>query len=144
MNAVTFLQGAYQMELLVQSKMEQIEALRSLAAKVTACMGPEPVVSHTPNHSAMEDTVIKIMEAEEELNRKIDALVDQKLEIGRVIDQVQDPTLRLILEKRHLLFYQWEEIALDLGLTVRWALARHQEAVGVVQGILDGEEIGRI
>ena len=78
-----------------------------------------------------------IMEEEEILNAQIDSLVDAKREIREVIDQVEDVTLRLILEKRHLLFQQWEEIAIDLGITSRWAKDRHKEALKVVEWILE-------
>ena len=37
-----------------------------------------PVVKHTRNTSSLEDTVIRITEAEEDLNRKIDALAGKK------------------------------------------------------------------
>ena len=138
-DAKTFLSGAFCMELQVRSKQEQIEALRSLASKVTQTFGGEPV-SHTRNVTSMQDTVAKILAAEEELNRRIDQLVDQKLQISRVIDCVQNVSYRLILEERYILFKQWDEIAEDLGLTARWLQVKHQEALDAVQEILDGME----
>lgn len=140
MNAKEYLSQAWRIEQQVQSKLEQIEALKSLACKVTAAMGSEPV-SHTRNVTSMQDAVIRIMEAEEELNRRIDALVAMKMEVMTVIDQVKDVTLRLILEKRYLSFQSWELIAVDMGYTVRWTLMRHEEALMVVAGILDEKYI---
>ncbi len=136
MNARIFLSRAWNFELQVQSKLEQIEALKSLACRVTAGMGSEPV-SRTRNVSSMQDTIVRILEAEEELNRRIDELVGMKLEIMKVIDRVQDVTLRLILEKRYLSFRSWEQIAVDMCYTVRWTLMRHEEALAAVQEILD-------
>ena len=136
MDAKEFLNRAYRMEQRVQSKLEQIEALKSLATHVTASFGAEPV-DRTRNNTAMQDTVIRIMEAEQELNREIDELVDTKQEIKRTIDLVPDVTLRLILEKRNLCFEKWEQIAIDTYYSLRSVQEKHREAVRIVQGILD-------
>ena len=136
MDAKAFLNRAYRMEQRVQSKLEQIEALKSLATHVTASFGSEPV-DRTRNNTAMQDTVIRIMEAEQELNREIDELVDTKQEIKRTIDLVPDVTLRLILEKRNLCFEKWEQIAIDMFYSLRSVQEKHREAVRIVQGILD-------
>ena len=138
MNAKEYLSRAWHVEQQVQSKLEQIEALRSLASRMTAGFGNEPV-SHTRNVTAMQDTIVRILEAEEELNKRIDELVSMKTEVMQVIDQVQDVILRLILEKRYLSFLSWEQIAVDMGYTVRWTLLRHAEGLQAVQEVL-GEQ----
>ena len=135
MNAKDYLSQAFCIEMQVQSKLEQIEALRSLACRVTAPMGAEPV-SHTRNVTSMQDTVERILEAEEELNRRIDDLVATKLEIARTIDRVEDVTLRLILEKRYLAFLSWGQIGMDLHYSGRWRQVKHAEALEAVERIL--------
>ena len=77
--------------------------LRALATQVHSFSSTEPV-SHTRDVTAMQDTITKIVEEEKILNSRIDRLVDAKREIREVIDLVEDVTLRLILEKRYLLF----------------------------------------
>ena len=136
MTALTFLSQGYKLELQVQSKLQQIADLRALATQVRSYSDHEPV-SHTSDVTAMQSTVAKIVEEEETLNARIDALVDAKREIREVIDCVEDVTLRLILEKRHLLFQPWDEIAIDLGITSRWAKDRHREALKAVERVLE-------
>ena len=85
----------------------------------------------------MQDTIVRITEAEEKLNRQIDELVTAKLAVMEVIDRVQDRTLQLLLEKRYVLFHTWEEVATDLGYTKRWTLKKHEDALEAVQRILD-------
>ena len=46
---------------------------------------------------------------------------------------------RLITEKQHLTFCQFEEIAVDLHYCIRTVQRMHAKALEVVQGILDGE-----
>ena len=136
MTALEFLSRAYRLDQQVQSKMQQISDLRSMASRVNAFIGNEPV-SHTRDVTAMQSTVAKIIEEEERLNQEIDHLVDVKQEISEVISRVQDVTLRLILEKRYLLFQYWEKIAVDLNLTTRWIKERHKMALRVVDRILE-------
>ncbi len=136
MNAKEFLSRAWHTEQQVQSKLEQIEALKSLACRVTSCIGREPV-AHTRNMTSMQDAIIRVMEAEEELNGRIDELVGIKMEVMQMIDRVQDATLRLILEKRYLSFRTWEQIAMDMGFTVRWTMIRHEEALAAVQELME-------
>ena len=137
MDAKVYLSRAWIIEQQVRSKMQQIAALKSLAEKVTGGFGSEPV-SHTRNVTAMQDSVVRILEAEEELNRKIDDLVAMKQEIADVIDRVEDDYQRLLLEKRYLLFMSWEEVEAELHYSKRWVQNCHRDALDAVQGILEG------
>ncbi len=139
MKAKTYLSQAWLLEQRVRSKLQQMASLRSLAEQMYRTFGPAPV-SKSRNVSAMEDTILRIQEAELELNRRIDHLVDAKREIAAVIDEVEDVKLRLILEKRYLTFMTWEQIAVDLHYTLRWTLQRHNQALEAVQEILDREK----
>ena len=110
MNAKDFLSQARILDEQVQSKLMQVEALKSMACRVTTVYGAEPV-AHTRNASGMEDIILRITEAEEELQRKIDELVSAKLRIGLVISRVEDSSIQLILEKRYLEFQPLSKIA---------------------------------
>ena len=134
--ALEYLSQAYMLDQQIQTKLHQVASLRSIAKSMSPLTGGEPV-KHTRNVTALEDAVIKIMEAEQELNAEIDRLVDLKQEIRGVIAEVQDLTLRLILEKRHLCFEPWLQIGNEMGHTERWAQLKHRQALVVVQGILD-------
>ena len=136
MNAYEYLSQAYMLEQRIQTKLHHISALRSLAQTVSSFTDKEPV-SHTRNVTQLEDTVIKIMQQEEELNAEIDRLVDLKREIMEVLDEVKDMNYRLILEKRYLCFESWPKIGEEMGHSDRWAQLKHQAALRVVQQILD-------
>lgn len=136
MNAFDYLSQAYMLEQRIQTKLQHVSSLRSLAKTVSSFTGNEPVV-HTRNVTQLEDTVIKIMEQEQELNAEIDRLVDLKREIMDVLDEVKDMNFRLILEKRYLCFESWSKIGEEMGHTDRWAQLKHEAALRVVQQILD-------
>lgn len=141
MTAKEYLGQAYRLDQRINSKLQQVETLRSLTQRVTVAYGGE-VVSHTRNVTSMQDTIVRLMQAEEELNREIDRLVDLKAEIAGVIGQVRNESYRLILEKRYLCFQTWAQIGDDLHYTRRWLLTKHERAVDIVEKLISEREAG--
>ena len=139
MNAQEFLGQAYRLDQRINSKLQQIDSLRSLTRKVTQSYDNE-VVSRTRNVSSLEDAIIRLMEAEEQLNMQIDQLVDTKIEIGKLIDMVHNESYRLLLEKRYLCFLSWDQIAADMHYSRRWVLNKHERALEVADKLLREKE----
>ena len=140
MTAKEYLGQAYRLDQRINSKLQQVDSLRSLTQKIIASYDGE-VVSHTRNVTSLQDTIIRLMEAEEELNRQIDELVDLKMDIARLIDQVHNESFRLILEKRYLCFLQWDQIAAEMHYSRRWVLNKHDRAVEVVDKLMAEREV---
>ena len=139
MTATEYLGQAYRLDQRINSKLQQVESLRSLTRKVTASYDGETVF-HTRNVTSLEDTIFRLMEAEEELNRQIDKLVVLKMDISRMINRVRNESLRLILEKRYMCFLQWDQIAAEMHYSRRWVLKRHARAVEVVDKLMAESE----
>lgn len=138
MTAKEFLAQAYRLDQRINSKLQQIDSLRSLTQKVTQSYDGE-VVSRTRNVTSLEDAIIRLMEAEAELNQQIDQLVDTKIEIGKLIDAVHNESYRL-LEKRYLCFLSWDQIAADMHYSRRWVLNKHERALEVADRLLREKE----
>lgn len=135
MTAKEYLNQGYKLDQRINSKLMQIENLESLTQRITASYGGE-VVSHTRNVTSMQDNIIKLMEAKEDVNRQIAELVDLKLEITKTIGRVRNDDYRMILEMRYLCFKSWNEIALSMHYSKRWVMNRHDRAVEVIESIL--------
>ena len=140
MTAKEYLGQAYKLDLRINSKLEQVAVLRSLTQKVTASYDHHPV-SKTRSASSLENTILRLVQAEEELNASIDALVDLKMEIARTISFLDNTDHQVLLEKRYLSFHSWEEIAEALQCTVRWVHERHKRALKAMQILLDDRSI---
>lgn len=84
MTATAFLSQAYKYHQCIDIKLEQIAVLRSLTQKITASYDSE-TVSRTRNVSAMQDSIIRLLEAEEHLQMEIDHLLRVKADIAAVI-----------------------------------------------------------
>ena len=135
MTAKEYLSRAYRIDQRINAKLMRISELRALAQKCTVAYGGERV-SRTRNVASLEDSVMKIMEAEKELDVQIDLLVDTKKEIESVIEQVPDADCRLLLEMRYLAMESWTEIACQMN-TYRMRVYRlHDKSLELVAEVL--------
>ena len=85
-----------------------------------------PTLSDMPRgggeRRSSEDIILRIAEIENEIDRKIDALLDQRAAVVEAITAVGDRQLREVLELRYLDGATFEEIAEEMGLSVRHVL----------------------
>ena len=125
MTAKEYLSQAYRLNQLANTKMEQIENLRALSEKVTASYGSEQV-SHSRNVTSMEDTVVRIVAAQDDLNRQLSEIVRLQVEISTLIDKVQNVNYSQILTKRYLRFMPWKRIASEMGIFQLLKLVKSQ------------------
>lgn len=100
MNAKEYLKQAFYLDKRINSKLEQVESLNALATKATSTLSDMP---KSPNRgsSKLEDTIVKIIDLQEEINRDIDKLVDLKSEMECVLKNIKDSQTRIIFEKRY-------------------------------------------
>lgn len=117
MTAKEYLSQAYRLDKRIDSKIEQLKSLNLLATKCTPTLSDMPK-SQSISNSRLEDTVVKIVDLQEEINRDIDSLVDLKRDIVRTIKSVQNPEYQIILELRYLCFKTWEEIAVQMNCSI--------------------------
>ena len=97
MTAKEFLEQVRYVDRAIDSKLEQIQKLRNESTKATSLVSDMPH-SSSPNLQRLEDTIIKIIDLEHEINRDIDRLVDLKSAARTAINAMASPDERLILE----------------------------------------------
>lgn len=128
MTAKEYLSQAYHLDKRIDSKIEQLKALNLLATKCTSTLSDMPK-SQSISNSRLEDTVVKIVDLQEEINRDIDRLVDLKRDIVRAIKRVKKPEYQILLELRYLCFKTWEQIAAAMGYEYRYVHKLHNRAL---------------
>ena len=138
MTAKEYLEQAYRLDQRINSKIAQMDALRSLAEKSTATIRKEP--ANGGNGRLMEETIIKIVDMEREISAEIDRLVDLKREIAEVISRVENPEAQMVLEMRYLCYKRWVEIREAMNCSERTILRRHKEGLEAVESILENKK----
>lgn len=128
MEAKAYLEQARNINIQIDSKLEQVSALRQLAIKASSTISPVPP-SGTPDPHRLEKTITRMMDMEHEVDEDIDHLVELKADIMKVISRVPDDRERVVLELRYLAFKDWASIADAIGLHIRQVYRLHDEAL---------------
>ena len=72
-----------------------------------------------------------------EIDKQIDELCRIKSEIQSVIFKIDDTEIRTLLFARYINFETFEQIAVILGRSWRWVMYSHNEALHMVEKILN-------
>ena len=125
MTVKEFLYQGFSLDRLIQNDMLEIERLRALAESIpsTLIIGSN-VQSSVPNDQVC-NTVAKIIDLTSKIYEKINEYIEIKRKIRKMINQVQNLELRLILHRRYVNLEKWEKIAVDLGYSYQWVIKLH-------------------
>lgn len=128
MNTKEYLSQALAINKRIDSKLEQVSSLRSLAMRVTTSFGEERVCS-TKKQSPLEEAMVKLIDLEHEINDDIDKLIDIKKQIAEDISSLENENYRMILELRYVALMKWEDIAETMDYDLRWVYRMHGKAL---------------
>ena len=134
MNTKQYLSQAVRLNQIINSKLEDLESLRSLAESATSNIRSDKV-SVSGVTQAMAEAAVSIVDLSREINAEIDMLVDLKREIHGLIRQVEDWDCRLLLEMRYINGKSWDEIAEQWNYSTRGILKIHGRALKEVADI---------
>lgn len=134
-----FLQQAFYLDHRINSKIEQIDSLNGLAQKATSTLSDMPKAPGR-NTSRLEEIVVKIVMLEEEINKDIDTLVDTKVQITELINEMLDKEQQMVLEKRYLNFLSFEQIAVDLNFSIQHVFRIHKQALLAIEPVIRKHE----
>ena len=138
MTAKEYLGQAYRIDERIESKLSQIETLKSLATRVTSVFSDMPH-SSTSDNQRLEKTIAEIIDLKNEVSTDIDRLIDLKREIKHIINQVQNEKYKTLLELRYLSFWTWELIAANLNFSIQHTYRIHDEALKKINIFLKDE-----
>jgi hypothetical protein len=124
MTAKEYLEQARYLDQRINSKLTQVESLRSLATRITTVYSDMPHNASRDNHK-FEKILAKIVDLESEIDSDVDRLVDLKKEIMTAINAMKDDKYRVLLEMRYLGQQTWEQISVQLGYDSRYIRKMH-------------------
>jgi len=111
----------------IRSRQEEISRLRNAITMKTSTIRVDTVQeSHAGSY---DDKYLKLLERDEELNDKVDKLVDTKIHISNVIDLMDDRAYRIILREKYLNLKTFEQLAALLHYDISWIHHLHGKAL---------------
>ena len=137
--ARTFLTRVRKQKDEVESSTFRLQFLRSMASRVTSVLSQTPVC-HSPNPSAMDDSVARIMDAEQEVADAFALLMQITDEVSAVLKRIQDRDCRRVMELHYISLLSLADITSDLRCSRRWTTELHSKGLQIVQRILEEKE----
>jgi hypothetical protein len=128
MTVKEFLQQVFITYQEVDSKLEQMSRLQSLATRTTTVIHNTPCGGGNAS-SRIERAIIAIQGQSEYLADEINHLLDVRREVSEAISHVTDPAERRILEYRYLAFCSWKEISCSMKIGLRTVFRLHDKAL---------------
>lgn len=127
-----YLKKAYYKKMEIMSIRHQIESWRDVAMVITPSY--QKSEGHNPNRNIdkMEKAIVKMLDYEQKLEIKADAITDACKEVEACIEAIEDERYRSVLRYRYLCFYDWDEIADLMHYKKRYVLKLHGEALEMV------------
>jgi hypothetical protein len=130
MSIKQFLNQAFYLNQLIETNKEKVRELKELAASIGSPDLSRERVQSSGHSDKVGDTVVKIVDLEAVIQSDIDRYIRVHSEIYALINAIEDNRLKLILQKRYLMFEKWDVIAAEIGLEdVRWIFRLHNRAL---------------
>ena len=122
-----FLENIRYTDMLIDSKLQQINSIRERLCSATISLGEKVQGSTDPDK--FTDGVAKIIELEKAINADIDKLVEDKRIAREMIEELGDNVEKVILYRVYFERGKMSRIAHDLGYSKRWVETRCNEAI---------------
>lgn len=111
----------------IRSRQEELDRLRQSIMIKTSTVRAE-VVQET-RKGAFDERYMKLIQIGEEMNAKIDELVDTKVKVSNEIDLMSDRLSRIILREKYINLKTYEQIAELLHYDVSYIHRKHGRAL---------------
>ena len=113
---------------LIQRLTDTVNTLRSSLTSQSYELKPDKVQTSGPKDT-LGGTIVKIMSLEDNINTRIDELVQQKADAMRRIQNVPDQDQQNILIARYVNREKWEKIAVELNFSIAQIYRIHGAAL---------------
>lgn len=102
-------------DVLIDSKLEELATLNSIVKRITPVMNTTGGGSASGNQDKLGDTIAKIIDLQEEINRDVDNFVDRKREALKLLKQVKNADFYKVLHMRYVQYKSFVYIAAEMG-----------------------------
>lgn len=118
----------------INNRLEELNRLKTLTTQITSNIKPVPV-SGSGGKDKLGNAVAKIVDLENEINAAVDAYIDKRREVGKLLERLEDSDQIKVLHKRYFEFKPWEQIAIEMNFTYRNVCYIHGRALQAVDKV---------
>ncbi len=111
----------------IQSRIEEKELLRQSVELKTTSYNADKV--QESKQGRYDDRYLKILEVSDDINKKIDNLINLKVKVSNDIDRLDNPEYRLLLRLRYINLNSFENIAVKMNYDIRHITRLHGNAL---------------
>ena len=122
-------------DVLIDSKLEELTTLNSMVKRITPVMNPTGA-GGTGNQDKLGDTIAKIVDLQEEINRDVDMFVDMKREATTLLKKVRNADFFKVLHMRYVQYKSFTHIAAEMNLTERGASKLNGRALQAFEKVM--------
>ena len=119
----------------INNKLEELQRLKEFTRQITATWKKD-VVATSGKQDKLGDAIAKIVDLEVELNEAIDAYIDKRREVVRLIEKLNEPDQVAVLHKRYCGYKSWTDIAKEMHMSERNVQYIHGRALQSVRLLL--------
>lgn len=131
MTAKQYLRQVRVLDKQIDSKLEDLQNLRSKVCQVTANYSITP--GGPSAGDKMASLIARIVDLEKEIADEIDSYADMKMLIGKAIDVIEPKEYRIILRERYFNGKSWGDIAEIICYSERHTTRLHGYALQSIQ-----------
>ncbi len=130
MSIKEFLNQAFELDHFIKAKQEELDELRERAKSVPTANYSRERVQGGERSDRVANTAAAIVDLERVITADIDEYFRMKQDIYNVIESVETPRLKLILQLRYANFKKWDEIQEIIEITdLRYIFRLHNDAL---------------
>jgi DNA-directed RNA polymerase specialized sigma subunit len=136
MTAKQFLNEYRELNKEIGSMCSERVRLQRLAESIGSSLGGSQGKNKQAGAAKFEAAIDKMIVLDEDINRKIDTLIEKRAEIESVIEKIDDTILRTLLRYRYINGYNFERVAVEMNYSWRHMLRLHSTALNKVKQLL--------
>ena len=136
MNAKECLNSIREYDVMIDSKLAEVDALYTMITRITPVLKTDMVASGGADQDKIGNALAKIIDLKDEINRDIDHFVDKKREVIALLMQIGNPLYYQVLHKRYFLYQTFEQIALEMDYSYRGICYLHGRALQAFERLM--------
>lgn len=119
----------------IENGLQELSALEDMVMRITPVL-KQDMVSGSHSQDKLGDTVAKIADLRNQINRDVDAFVDLKKEAAAKLARVEKPEHFKLLYMRYFCYYTFERIATDMNYSYRNITKMHGRALQAFEKVM--------